>query len=341
MSFITVPNTFVNGTLTDASKVNSNFTTLINGVSDGTKDIAVNKVTTSSDVAIGTSDAATARLDVNGTSLLLRLNSSSASVEPSMTFTKLSTVHGKIDTYLSSMYFYGGTASGGFHFLNSPNGTELVTITKTGRMGIGVTDPQQSLDVSGVIAASDFQVTKLNGSTTNVTGTELEILTSGSLSNADSLHTHLPKRNFGSVNMYAAQNMPTSGYINGWVEGYHEGNTTLVGEEGIQVLISGYYQVTLDVGLAKNDVNNYYPTVYLHKNTSEINYPGTSIPIRLNGSNVATASGTGFYDRSAQYISKTTVLNLNANDYINPYFTYAGTSGYVVSASIYVDLLQR
>lgn len=45
MAAIAVTYTFSNGTTSDASQVNQNFTDIINGLSDGTKDISVNAVT--------------------------------------------------------------------------------------------------------------------------------------------------------------------------------------------------------------------------------------------------------------------------------------------------------
>lgn len=45
MAFITVTNTFTNGTTADATQVNTNFTDLIAGLSDGTKDINISAFT--------------------------------------------------------------------------------------------------------------------------------------------------------------------------------------------------------------------------------------------------------------------------------------------------------
>lgn len=44
MAYISVPNSFVNGQVADANKVNSNFNAILEGLSDGTKDINVSKL---------------------------------------------------------------------------------------------------------------------------------------------------------------------------------------------------------------------------------------------------------------------------------------------------------
>ena len=45
MANITVTHTFTNGTATDATEVNTNFTDIINGTSDGTKDFSIAALT--------------------------------------------------------------------------------------------------------------------------------------------------------------------------------------------------------------------------------------------------------------------------------------------------------
>ena len=45
MAFISVTNTFTNGTLTDAPEMNTNFTDIINGTKDGTKDFSISALT--------------------------------------------------------------------------------------------------------------------------------------------------------------------------------------------------------------------------------------------------------------------------------------------------------
>lgn len=44
MAYISVPNSFVNGQIADANKVNSNFNAILEGLSDGTKDLNVSKL---------------------------------------------------------------------------------------------------------------------------------------------------------------------------------------------------------------------------------------------------------------------------------------------------------
>lgn len=310
MSFITVPNTFVNGTLTDAPKVNNNFTAIINGVSDGTKDIAVNKVTTSSDVAIGTTDAATARIDVNGASTLLRLNSTSASVEPSMLFTKLSTIHGKIDTYGSSLYLYAGAASGDFRFINnSTGGTEVLTILKGGNVGIGgVTDPQSTLEVGGKILCTDIAPSLFNGSSTDISGTELEILTSGSLSNADSLHTHQYDNN-RYLHAFKAQSSLHSGMISTATEYdqiYTGDHFTVNNASGIfTVQTSGTYKTILNISTtqtvpyAAGESTMYFsihPEPATNPGTGLLTHGSGNIPC-LTRTTLFDASGLGAYGR--------------------------------------------
>ena len=45
MAFLTIPNTFVNGTTADGTEVNSNFSAVVNATSDGTKDLNVSAIT--------------------------------------------------------------------------------------------------------------------------------------------------------------------------------------------------------------------------------------------------------------------------------------------------------
>ena len=45
MAYITITNTFTNGTSADATQVNTNFTDIVNGLSDGTKSINMDQGT--------------------------------------------------------------------------------------------------------------------------------------------------------------------------------------------------------------------------------------------------------------------------------------------------------
>jgi len=50
MAFISVTNTFTNGTTADASQVNANFTNLVDGLKDTTKDLSVAKITAAGNI---------------------------------------------------------------------------------------------------------------------------------------------------------------------------------------------------------------------------------------------------------------------------------------------------
>lgn len=52
MAYTSVTYTFVNGTTSDATKVNTNFTDIVNGLSDSTKDLAVNNVAVAGTVTV-------------------------------------------------------------------------------------------------------------------------------------------------------------------------------------------------------------------------------------------------------------------------------------------------
>jgi hypothetical protein len=69
MAFPSVTNTFTNGTTSDATQVNQNFTDLVNGLSDGTKSLAVAGIATSSligTIALTGSLAASGAISASG-----------------------------------------------------------------------------------------------------------------------------------------------------------------------------------------------------------------------------------------------------------------------------------
>ena len=70
-------------------------------------------------------------------------------------------------------FYLNGSATGYFHWHKGANGSRLMTLTNTGRLGIGSTAPTQSLDVdgSGVFTGTVTALNQTVNNNLNVTGT--------------------------------------------------------------------------------------------------------------------------------------------------------------------------
>ena len=70
-------------------------------------------------------------------------------------------------------FYLGGSSTGNFHWHKGANGSRLLTLTNTGRLGIGSTVPTQALDVdgSGVFTGTVTVLNQTVNNNLNVTGT--------------------------------------------------------------------------------------------------------------------------------------------------------------------------